>query len=113
MKKLVAAIIVAGALFLFVACSSAPTPDQVAEVMRPGLEKLQSMGVLDANQVEAVMGVIRGAVEVIYAKSATWIDELLKAGATALSTLVFGYVGIRKWRGTPDNRTGSSPANTL
>jgi hypothetical protein len=77
--------------------------------MRPGIEKLGNMGVLDADEVEAVMGVIRESVTVLYEKSTGWLEDLLKQGATAITTLVAGYFGIKKWRGTPEDRKGSSP----
>jgi len=96
-------------LLVFAACQGGPTPEQVAEFMRSGVEKLENLGVLDAEEVEAVMGVIRASVTVLYENSSGWLEDLLKQGATAIVTLVTGYLGIRKWRGTPENRTGASP----
>ena len=99
-------------LLFLSSCSSAPTPEQVAEYMRPGVDKLEQMGILTAEQKDAVMGVIIDSVAVLYDKSAGWLEELLKQGATAITTLVAGYLGIRKWRGSPMKRTGIAPEAT-
>ena len=75
----------------------------VANEAEPVLRQLLSDGKITKEQYTTLLAALSG-------DSATLLDAAKWAGNTAV-TLALGYLGIRKWRGTPGKRKGSAPTS--
>lgn len=66
---------------------------------------LVSKGVLSTEQAQKLMEDFQAVV----GEGGAWWEGLLGQMGETLLTLCLGYVGIRKWRGSPADRKGLAP----
>lgn len=97
-------LVLVAILFAFLLCGCVDLTQWRAQFSEY-VDRLYDSGKIDAATAKELKAMAGAAA----AAAGNWVTDIFQSAATALSTLVLGYFGIRTWRGSPQARKGMVP----